>query len=192
MAGHGSGSFDLEESLRTFLDRLGASEPGPRGGSAAAMTVAMAASLAAVCARRSPGSGGLAVEAAALRARAERLSVIDAEAYTQYLAAIELHDDAALGAALADAADAPLQITEVAAETAQLGSALAEYGEPSLQADAVAVALLSEAAARAAGNLVAVNLAVRADDARVQRAKQLVAEATTAAERAWRLARETP
>jgi formiminotetrahydrofolate cyclodeaminase len=187
-----SGAFGLDDSLRSFLDRLAAQEPGPRGGSAAALTAAMAASISLVCAERSPGSGGIAVEAGALRKRAEALAIIDAEAYAQYLEAVELHDDAALGAALEHAADAPLQIAEVASDTAQLAAGLAEHCEPALQADAVAASLLAEAAARAAGNLVAVNLSVGADDPRVRRAKQLVADATAAAERAWRRARETP
>ena len=190
--GDDSRAFDLDETLRSFLDRVGAAEPGPRGGSVAALTVAMAASLVTVCARSSPGSGGMAVEAASLRKRAEALAVVDAEAYAQYLAALELHDDAAIGVALEHAADAPLQIAETAAETAQLAAAVAERCDPSLQGDAVAGALLAEAATRAAANLVAINLSVGRNDGRVRRAKRLVADATAAAEQAWRRARETP
>jgi formiminotetrahydrofolate cyclodeaminase len=191
-ADEGRRSFDLDESLREFLDRVARPEPGPRGGSVAALTVAMAASLVGLCARSSAGSGGIALEAAALRVRAEALVIIGAEAYAQYLAALDLHDDAALGAALEQAANAPLQIAEVAAEAAQLAGAVAERCEPSLQGDAVAAALLAESATRAAANLVAINLSVGPDDQRVRRAKQLVADATAAAESAWRLARETP
>jgi len=186
------GAFDLDDSLRSFLDRIAGDDRGPRGGSVAAMTVAMAASLVVVCARHAPGSGGVVVEAEALRRRAEALAIIGSEAYAQYLEALELHDDDALGAALEHAADTPLQVAEVAADAAQLAAQLADRGEPSMQGDAVAAALLAEAAARAAGNLVAINLSVRADDERVRQAKQLVADATAAAERAWRRARETP
>jgi formiminotetrahydrofolate cyclodeaminase len=185
-------SFDLDETLRSFLDRVSAEEPGPRGGSVAALTVAMAASLVTACARGSPGSGGMALEAVALRRRAEALAAVGAEAYAQYLTALELHDDAALGVALEHAADAPLQIAETAAETAQLAAAAAERCEPSMQGEAVAGALLAEAATRAAANLVAINLSVGRDDGRVRHAKRLVADATAAAEQAWRLARETP
>ena len=187
-----TGAFDLDSSLRSFLDRIASDDPGPRGGSVAAMAVAMSAALTVICARHSTGSGGIVLEAGALRERAEALAVIDAEAFAQYLEARALHDDAALGAALEHAADTPLQIAEVAAEAAQLAAQVTDHGDPSMQGDAVAAALLAEAAARAAGNLVAINLSVREGDARVQRAKQLVADATAAAERAWRRARETP
>jgi formiminotetrahydrofolate cyclodeaminase len=191
MAGR-SGSFSVDDPFRTLADRMSLDQPGPHGGSAAALTTAMAASLALLATRLTDGLQIEALEAETLRERAEQLAVRDAEAYADYLHARADKHDAPLGEALARAAETPLEIAETAASVATLAASLAERGSPTVQGDAVAAALLAEAAARASANLVAVNLTVRAGDERIERAKAAVAAATTAAEQAWRLAREMP
>jgi formiminotetrahydrofolate cyclodeaminase len=166
--------------------------PGPHGGSAAALTAAMSGSLVVLAARLASGAGSAEHEALDLRERALRLAEEDETVYAAYLDARESGDDAAIGAALARATEVPLEIVATAAALAELASILAERGNVDCQGDAVAAALLAEAAARAAGNLVAVNLAVQKGDERLARAKTLVAAATRAAEHAWRVARATP
>jgi len=52
-------------------------------------------------------------------------------------------------------------------------------GEQALRADAVAAATLAEAVVRATGVLVAVNLGVRSDDERLERARALEAAASS-------------
>jgi formiminotetrahydrofolate cyclodeaminase len=89
-----------------------------------------------------------------------------------------------IGDTLSRAADAPLRIAETAADVAELGATLAEEGNPNLRGDAAAAAILSEAAARAAANLVEINLATTETDERIGRARELARAARTAAERA--------
>ncbi len=61
---------------------------------------------------------------------------------------------------------------------------MAENGNPALRADAVTAALLAAAAARAAAELVAVNLTASASDPRVLESAKLAEEAARAAEAA--------
>ena len=71
-----------------------------------------------------------------------------------------------------------------AAEVAELAADLAARGNPTLRGDAATAALLAEAAARAAANLVAINLAEGMEDERLDRAHGLALAAGAAAKRA--------
>jgi methenyltetrahydrofolate cyclohydrolase len=93
--------------------------------------------------------------------------------------------DFAVGRAYARAAEPPLRIVETATDVAQLGVDVARNGEPSLRADAATAAVLAAAAARAAAELVAVNLTASAADERVDRARKLAGLAAHAAEEAF-------
>jgi formiminotetrahydrofolate cyclodeaminase len=184
-----------DESVEDFLDSIAAETPAPGGGSVAAVVVEMAASLAAMAARFArqhwDGAGGALAQAEALRARAAPLAQEDAEAYEAVLTAMRMPRDleaevrnTLIGDTLSRAADAPLRIAETAADVAELGATLAEEGNPNLRGDAAAAAILSEAAARAAANLVEINLATTETDERIGRARELAHAARVAAERA--------
>ena len=184
-----------DESVEDFLDSVAAETPAPGGGSVAAVVVEMAASLAAMAARFArqhwDGAAGALAQAEALRARAAPLAQEDAEAYEAVLTAMRMPRDleaevrnTLIGDTLSRAADAPLRIAETAADVAELGATLAEEGNPNLRGDAAAAAILSEAAARAAANLVEINLATTETDERIGRARELARAARTAAERA--------
>lgn len=185
-----SPSADLP--IGALLERMAETGPGPHGGSAAAFTAAMAASLVVLAARLAPAPAEADAVAERLRTRLTELADEDVEAYAAYLEARAAGDDAAVGAALVRAAEVPLEIAETAATLTGLAAELTHDGHADARGDAVAAALLAEAAARAAANLVAVNLSVKRDDRRLARAKAAVAEATAAAERAWRAARRMP
>lgn len=183
------------ESVEDFLDSIAAETPAPGGGSVAAVVVEMAASLAAMTARFArqhwDGAAGAVAQAEALRARAAPLAQEDAEAYEAVLTAMRMPRDleaevrnTLIGDTLSRAADAPLRIAETAADVAELGATLAEEGNPNLRGDAAAAAILSEAAARAAANLVEINLATTETDERIGRARELAHAARVAAERA--------
>lgn len=184
----------LDLSLREFLDRLAAEEPTPAGGSAAALCVAMAAGLTAKVAKASPDwseAGSVVAQAERLRRRTAPLAQSDAEAYEEALAALHLPDqlepevrNMALGKVLARAAEIPLVIAEAGADVACLAAEVAERGTPERRADAIAAALIAEAAARAAANLVAVNLIVTPEDDRVKRAQVVADVAANAAQTA--------
>jgi formiminotetrahydrofolate cyclodeaminase len=189
-----NGDEYLDLRLGDFLDRLGAGKPAPGGGSASALTVAFAAGLVAMVARRSEESweeaGGVAAQAVSLQARSAPLALADARVWEQALDA--LHASGANGATaegdleqkLELSAVVPLQIAEAAADTASLAALAAEFGEGSYRADAAAAAVLAAAAAQAAAHLVSVNLTVSEGDDRLSRARASEEVAAAAATRA--------
>ena len=147
----------------------------------------MAAGLLAKVARASTApwseARAVAAQAEALRERIAPVAEVDAEAYEAALAT--RGDDFELGRAYGRAAEPPLRIVEAAADVARLSVTVARCGEASLRADAVTAAALAAGAARAAAELVAVNLTASASDERVLRARRLAEEAAGAAKEAF-------
>ncbi|MFL5945927.1 MAG: cyclodeaminase/cyclohydrolase family protein [Gaiellaceae bacterium] len=161
------------------------------GGPLAASVCASAAELLAAIARSSaqswPEARGTAAQADSLRARVAPLADLTAEAYERALAAGG--DDYELGRAYASAAEPPLRIAEAALDICELAGYIAAHVDPARRADAVSAGLVAAGCARAAAELVAVNLTMSANDERVLRAEHLAEEADRAAELA-RTARE--
>ena len=186
----------LDAPLRHFLDRLAAEDPAPAGGSVAALGVAMAAALVTKVARVSggwSGAGAAIAQAERLRLRTAPLAQSDAEAYEEALAALHLPEqlepevkDMTLGQVLSRAAEIPLAIAEAGADVACLAAEVADRGAPERRGDAIAAALIAEAAARSAANLVAVNLTMTPDDERLLRAEAVTSVASAAAREALR------
>lgn len=185
----------LSVPLADVLGHIASEVPTPAGGSAAAIAVAMGASLTAMCARNSRNdwsdARGATAQAETLRARIEPLAQADAEAYAAALAAFRLPEmlepevrDATLGVALERAAAIPMAISEVGADVADLAAKLAESGNPRVRGDAVAGALLAEAGTRAAAHLVCINLGATPEDMRVTRAEANAEAATRSVRRA--------
>jgi formiminotetrahydrofolate cyclodeaminase len=166
-------------------------ETASGGGPLAALVTASAAQLLADIAHASsdgwPDARGVAAQAESLRDRATPLAGLAAQAYEQALGAEG--GDYELGRAYAQAAEPPLRIAETAADVTELAVFVAEYADPARRADAVTAGLVAAGCARAAAELVAVNLTVSADDDRVRRANLLAEEAARTAETA-RAARE--
>jgi len=182
-------------SLDGFLDALEAPAPSPCGGTAAAVSAAMAAALVTMVGRGSStwtDGAGIAAQARALRARLIALGEDDAAAFEKVL--VTMRDrtgspeqrDFAIGAALVRAAEVPLQIGEAAADVAELAALAAGEGAPHLRPDASVAAVLAEAAVRAATHLVEINLAVVPGDQHSESAARLAAAAAAARERALR------
>ncbi len=165
-------------SLDEFLSRVSVPEPAPAGGSVAAMTAALAASLCVKAARLSArtmnDSAELATRAGGLRDRAASLCEDDAIVYGEVVAAQRSGESSALSSALSSAANVPLEVATVAAEIAEIAARLAAGGNESLIGDAVTAALLAVAAARSAATLVSINLASWPKDPRHDRAARLV------------------
>jgi formiminotetrahydrofolate cyclodeaminase len=154
------------------------------GGPLAAVVAASAAGLLAEVARASaetwPEAPGAAAQAESLRTRAEPLADLAARAYVE---AIESSGgDYEVGRAYARAAEPPLRIAETAADVAALAGVVAQQCDPALRPDAVVAGLLAAGSARAAAELVAVNLTAAADDERVRRVEALADEAARAVE----------
>lgn len=161
------------------------------GGPLAALVTASAAELLAGIARASedvwPEARAVAAQAESLRDRVTPLAKLSADAYERALASTG--DDHELGRAYAQAAGPPLRIAEAATDVAELAAYVAQHSDPALHADAVAAGLVAAGCARAAAELVNVNLTVSAGDDRVRKAAFLAEEAARVAEAA-RTARE--
>jgi formiminotetrahydrofolate cyclodeaminase len=184
----------LDASLNDFLDSL-AAEAAPGGGSAAAVTVAMAAGLVIMVARASkdhwPDAGGTIGQAETFKARVAPLAQADAEVYTDALALLQRREEVAeryrdqtLREALERAAEIPVRIAEAGCDLAFLGALLAENGNPEVRADAAVACVLAEGGTRAAAKLVETNLGATPDDPRVRHVRTLVAAAAEASQRA--------
>lgn len=179
-------------SLDGFLDALEAPAPSPCGGTAAAVSAAMAAALVTMVGRGSSSwqeGHGIAAQAKALRARLTALGEDDAAAFENVLATMRDRTgspeqrDFALGTALVRAAEVPLLIGEGAADVAELAALAAIEGAPHLRPDAAVAAVMAEAAVRAATRLVEINLAVMPGDRHSESAARLSAAAAAARER---------
>ena len=179
----------LDLRLGDFLDRVAEVGPGPGGGAAAALTVSFAAGLVAMVARRSadswPDARGVAAQARALLARTVPLAQTDVDAWHAALAALDAGAGGSeLEEALTAAANVPLAIADTAADVAMLAALAAERGDGTYRGDAAAAAILAEAGARAAANLVALNLTITSDDERLRRARRAADDARHAVARA--------
>jgi formiminotetrahydrofolate cyclodeaminase len=112
--------------------------------------------------------------------RVSPLAQADAEAYSEVLRA----SAAERGVALGRASEVPLAVAEAARATSELGTELSAAGDPKLRGEAIAAAILGEAAARVAAVLVEMNLASDPGDARIRRAREHAEAAQHAARRA--------
>jgi methenyltetrahydrofolate cyclohydrolase len=185
----------LELTVRAWLDELGARNPSPAGGAAAAVVGAMAASLVTMAGRLSDDwdeAGGVVAQALSLGDRLGSLAETDAEVYIETLITLDHRDeipadrrDRVLAEALARAAQAPLAIAEAAADVAVLAAEAAERVDPRLRADAEVAAALASAASQAAARLVEVNLSVTSEDARVVQARTAAEAAVRAMRRSF-------
>jgi formiminotetrahydrofolate cyclodeaminase len=174
----------LRLPLDSFLDLVASGDPAPAGGSVAALAVALAAGLSAMAARLSTkhlsDSAKLAQRAESLRQRVTPLARADAIAYGRVLAARRAGEES-VPDALSQAADVPLAVAAAGAEVAEISARLARNGNPNLEGDALAAALLAEAAVRAAAQLAKINLSSAGiHDGRLARAQELLETASLA------------
>jgi methenyltetrahydrofolate cyclohydrolase len=183
----------LDLPVGRFLELLAGAEPAPSGGGAAALAVSMGAGLCAMTARLSARQ--LAGESGALVSELERIATAaasliqgDADSYAAVIAARRSAGPGSgqAAAALAAAADVPMQIIELAVPVARAAARLAADGNPNLRGDAITGALLAAAGARAAAVLVDINLTARPDDGRLAQAARLADEAAALAAAAHR------
>ena len=172
---------------------LAEGDANPAGGPLAAVVAALAASLLAAAADRSrdgwDGAAGARAQAQALRRRALRLAEGDATAYADARAALAQRGgaadsrdrDARIGEAVSLAGQVPLEIGAAAGDVAQLATEIAAHGSADVRADAAIAAILAAGAARAAAQLVEINLVAGADEQLVALARRLAEAALTAA-----------
>ena len=172
-----------DRTLSEFTAQLASAQPAPGGGGAAALTGALAASLAAMAANVTAASPRYAdrtdalttLAAACETQRRALLALIDADAAgflpLQRAYAISKTDPdraARLAAAAQTACLAPLAMLEHCAQTALLLPAALETASPLLRSDVGCAAALCRAAAEAAAMNVLVNTGLLAPDDRTE------------------------
>ncbi|MCI0477014.1 MAG: cyclodeaminase/cyclohydrolase family protein [Anaerolineales bacterium] len=191
------------KSLQTFLDELASAEPAPGGGSVAALSGALAASLVAMVCRLTIGKKGydaVSAEMQTILPRAEALQreladlmQADTNAYSRVMDAYKLPkttDDEkaararAIQAALQHASDVPLRVAELCIQVLALARVVAEKGNKNAASDGGVGALMAEAGTRGAAFNVSINLGSIADETFVQDRRARVAELLAEAQRA--------
>ncbi len=172
------------KSLQTFLDELASPEPVPGGGSVAALSGALGASLIAMVCALTIGRKGyesVSDELAAILPRAEALQQelrdlmqADSDAYARVMDAYKLpkNSDAekiartnAIQAALKHASAVPLRVAELCALVLELAEPVAAKGNKNAASDGGVGALMAEAGLRGAAFNVTINLGAIKDDA---------------------------
>ncbi|MBV9817224.1 MAG: cyclodeaminase/cyclohydrolase family protein [Solirubrobacterales bacterium] len=180
-----AGAGGLAE-LRTseLLDRVAARTPAPGGGTVAALSCSLAASLLQMSAAfdETPMGAASGVRADALRGRALELAERELGSYQPVLEALALpiadpSREERLAAARSAASTAPLAIASVAAQLAGIAAEVMTSTSEHVIGDALVAAELAEGACRAATRLVEVNLAGVTDDPRLSEAAALVSSA---------------
>jgi formiminotetrahydrofolate cyclodeaminase len=167
----------IDQPLQTYLDDLASSSPTPGGGSAAALSGAMAAALTCMVCQLTLGKEKYADvqdEMASLLSRAEeqrqrfqQLMAEDIAAYGKLSACFKMPRAseeerqaraAAIQQNLVEAALVPLEISERAVEVAGICERVAEIGNVNVLSDIAAAAMLAASAGTAAAWMVRVNL----------------------------------
>ena len=187
-------------SLQRFLDELGSANAVPGGGSVAALSGALGASLVAMVCRLTIGKKGyetVAAEMQAILPRAEALQrdlldlmQADIDAYSRVMETYALPKTtdaektaraAAIQDALKHASDVPLCVAESCAQVLDLVRVVAEKGNKNAASDGGVGALMEEAGLRGAVFNVSINLSAIKDTAYVSdrraRVAHLVADA---------------
>lgn len=169
-----SGSQDAlpEKSLEVILDEAGSPVESLASGSAAALTLALAAALTCSALRALDGGpevSGYAVQAENLRMRA--VSLIDRnrthfEAARQALK-MRLADpgfrDHRIGESMKDTLETLGIIANTGADTAELSATVTEIASEDFKPDTASAAVLAESASRVAVTLIRVNLITSSD-----------------------------
>ncbi|MBN1488616.1 MAG: cyclodeaminase/cyclohydrolase family protein [Phycisphaerae bacterium] len=174
----------LNLSIAEFLERAGAREPVPGGGSVAALVGALAAAMGQMTARYTVGNARYAEHEPAVRAWLDelartreafcRLLAEDVAAYGRYSAAARNKGDdeqavVERSRALATATAVPMEIVAVAAVAAERMDAMKACCNRHLLSDLVVGAVLCDAAAHAAAANARINLAAFDDAAEAER-----------------------
>lgn len=177
-------------SVESFLDRLGSDAPTPGGGTAAAVTGAMGASLVGMLANLTLGRKkyeqqqdlmtNLAQQAEAERMRLLELAADDATAYEAVGSAYKRPRDTdeakaaraeAIQVALKGACEVPLAIMERCVAVIDLAKTSVESGNRNAISDGAAGAEFARAALRVASYNVKINLGSIKDEAYAQEAR---------------------
>lgn len=194
-----------EQSLQTFLDQVASAEPAPGGGSVAALSGALGASLVAMVCRLTIGKKGyesVSVEMQTILPRAQALQreltdlmQADTEAYARVMDAYKLPKTTeaekaartrAIQVALQHASTVPLRAAELCAQTLELARLVADKGNKNATSDGGVGALMAHAGLRGAAFNVLINLASITDPVFAQERRARITALLAEAERTTR------
>ncbi len=172
----------LDKPLQNYLDELASAQPTPGGGSAAALSGAMAAGLACMVAQLTLGKADYAAvqqeieelvqQTETLRVRFQQLMQEDIEAYGRLSATFSLPRTTseekatrtkAIQAQLVEAALVPLEVVERTAELVLHLLRIAEIGNAKVLSDIATGTALASGAGTGASWMVLVNLRTMKD-----------------------------
>jgi formiminotetrahydrofolate cyclodeaminase len=148
--------------MRAYLEALASSKPAPGGGSAAALSGALAAALdsmvAVISARKTPELANLGDKARAIVNDLLFLMEEDTRAFLDLMEAFRAKDESLIHQRAVYAATVPLQTSEKALEAMVLGTELLEKGNPRVATDAISAIYLGWAGVQSALLNVFINL----------------------------------
>lgn len=168
----------IDQPLQTYLDDLASSNSTPGGGSAAAVSGAMAAALACMVCRLTLGKkkyadvegeiSTLLEQAEEHRRRFQQLMAEDIATYGKLSACFKMPRETeeqsqarteAIQKGLVEAALVPLEMSERAVDVAKICERVAEIGNANVISDIAASAMFAASAGTAAAWMVRINLA---------------------------------
>lgn len=168
----------IDQHLQTYLDDLASSNSTPGGGSAAAVSGAMAAALACMVCRLTLGKkkyadvegeiSTLLEQAEEHRRRFQQLMAEDIATYGKLSACFKMPRETeeqsqarteAIQKGLVEAALVPLEMSERAVDVAKICERVAEIGNANVISDIAASAMFAASAGTAAAWMVRINLA---------------------------------
>jgi formiminotetrahydrofolate cyclodeaminase len=186
VSGQAQGASSLAPTQ--FLEALASVEPAPGGGSVSAYAAAAAAALVAMVARLTLGRKKYAGVQAQMQAVVEKADALrqeltraideDAAAFERVMAAYKLPKDtpeeeqarqAAIQAALLDAANEPLKVACKSVEIMALAETVVSLGNSNATSDGATAAVQARAALTGAGYNVRINAASLKDHVEVSR-----------------------
>jgi methenyltetrahydrofolate cyclohydrolase len=186
----------LEKPLQNYLDELASSQATPGGGSAAALSGAMAAALASMVVQLTLGKADYALvqqemeallqHTEKLRLRFQQLMQEDIEAYGRLSASFKMPRETpeerekrtkAIQERLAEAALVPLEVAECAAELMLYCKRIAEIGNRNVLSDVATGAMLAAGAGNGASWMVRTNVHAMKDHELVNTLNQRLSKA---------------
>ena len=192
----------LDLAANDLIDRFGSSDPTPGGGSAAALSGALGASLVAMVSAMPKTRAGAPEERERLDAslawareagaRLRRLVDRDTQAYDAVVAAYRLSKGTdeekaarkvAIAAALAGATEVPIETAEACLVVLKAAQEAAAHGNPNALSDARTGGVLAWAGVVGAAENVRINAGAQGDEAGalVERVDDIVREASARA-----------
>jgi formiminotetrahydrofolate cyclodeaminase len=155
------------QTVEEFLEQVADKNPTPGGGSVAAVTAALAASLVEMVCNLTIGKKGYEEVEARVKNISQKVSEIrlelmdladaDSEAFQKVMEAYKTKDNSKIKAALYWAIEIPDRVKRLSEEVQAMALEIAKIGNKNAYSDAVSAESLANAAIEAAGENIEIN-----------------------------------